>query len=61
MKDWTGNSVAYRVTAGHDAGNREEHDYYATDPKAAELLLGLDNFNNIWECACGGGSSRSDI
>lgn len=34
--------------------NRESHDYYATDPKAVELLLKLESFNkNIWECACG--------
>ena len=59
MKDWTGNSVAYRVTAGHDAGNRTEHDYYATDPRAAEFLLQLDTFSDIWECACGGAFSRS--
>lgn len=33
---------------------RETHDYYATDPKAVELLLQLEIFDkNIWECACG--------
>lgn len=57
-KDWTGNSVAYVTTNGF-ANNRQtdraEHDYYATEPRAAELLLQLDNFDDIWECACGGG------
>lgn len=35
---------------------RETHDYYATDPKAVDLLLQLETFDkNIWECACGEG------
>lgn len=57
-KDWTGNSVAYMKTNGwqHDSiQERDVHDYYATQPKAAEFLLQLDDFDNIWECACGGG------
>ncbi len=37
-------------------GEREEHDYYATDPKALELLINEEKFSNkIWECACGEG------
>ena len=33
-----------------------ETDYYATDPKAVELLLELEDFSdNVWECACGAG------
>lgn len=36
---------------------REENDYYATDPKAMELLLKYEKFNhNIWEPACGEGN-----
>ena len=36
---------------------REENDYYATDPKAIDLLLKHEHFNqNIWECACGEGN-----
>ena len=41
--------------------DREENDFYATDPKALELLLnklkedGIELSNNIWECACGRG------
>lgn len=35
---------------------RQQNDYYATDPKAAELLLEQEKFHNtIWECACGEG------
>lgn len=36
---------------------REENDYYATDPKAIDLLLKYEVFDkNIWECACGEGN-----
>ena len=35
---------------------REEHDYYATEPYAIELLLEEETFDdNIWECASGEG------
>ncbi len=35
---------------------RELNDFYATEPKAAELLLQVEpELNNIWECACGQG------
>ena len=58
MADWTGNSKSTFVTLGassHSEGIREEDDFYATDPKAMELLLNEEQFNkNIWECACGG-------
>ena len=58
-KDWTGNSVAFAKTIGasnHAAHDREEHDYYATEPKATEWILKLETFDkNIWECACGEG------
>ena len=38
---------------------REEYDFYATPPKAVELLLNHETFSrNIWECACGQGHSR---
>lgn len=36
--------------------DREEHDYYATDPKAADLLCDVESFSgSIWENACGEG------
>lgn len=35
---------------------REANDYYATEPKAVELLMDLETFSNqIYECACGEG------
>ena len=35
---------------------RDPHDYYATSPKALELIIDeLDLSENVWECACGGG------
>lgn len=58
-KDWTGNKKSIFTTLGassHTQGERERYDYYATEPKAAKLLLELETFNkNIWECACGEG------
>ncbi len=54
-----GNSKSAYTTIGrsnHSAGERESHDYYATDPKALELLLQEEKFfPMVWECACGGG------
>lgn len=42
--------------SNHSIHEREINDYYATDPKALELLLQVESFsNNVWECACGGG------
>jgi len=35
------------------AGNRAILDYYATEPKATKLLLEVESFKNVWECACG--------
>jgi len=58
-KDWTGNKKSTFASLGasnHSEGEREEHDYYATEPKAAELLLELEpDLDNIWECAAGEG------
>ena len=42
MKDWKGNARSTFATLGastHSDDDREANDYYATDPKAAELLL----------------------
>ena len=59
MKDWTGNAKSVFVCNGasnHATEARETHDYYATEPKAVELLLQKEKFNSyIWEPACGGG------
>ena len=57
--DWTGNQNSIYTTLGasnHTDEERETNDYYATEPKAAELLCKLVQFSpNVWECACGQG------
>jgi len=59
-KDWTGNSKSTFASLGasnHSNYERESNDYYATDPKALELLLDEFRFHkNIYECACGEGN-----
>lgn len=59
MKDWTGNNKAIYTCLGasnHALEERQKEDYYATDSKAAELLLEVEpDLDNIWECACGEG------
>lgn len=56
-RDWTGNGNSIFKIVGassHVAHDRADYDYYATDPKAAELLLRVEKFSpKIWECACG--------
>lgn len=58
-KDWTGNSRAAHAMLGarnYALNEREQNDYYATEPKALELLLDKETFApEIWECACGEG------
>lgn len=57
-RDWTGNATGIFATHGasnHSDSEREEHDYYATDPEAVEKLLDIETFNHyILEPACGG-------
>ena len=59
LKDWTGDyhSVFRSIGASnHSQDERQQHDFYATEPKAAELLLQVEDFSHvIWECACGQG------
>lgn len=59
MKDWTGNQNSIFKTLGatnHAPGERQKEDYYATEPKAVEILLENEKFAPyIWECACGEG------
>lgn len=59
MRDWTGNRNSVFRTIGasnHTDKERENNDYYATDPIAVDAL---DNAyilpHRIWECACGEG------
>ncbi|MBQ6908544.1 MAG: class I SAM-dependent methyltransferase [Synergistaceae bacterium] len=59
VKDWTGNYHSIYTTLGasnHALSERAENDYYATEPRAVELLLEQEKFAPvIWECACGEG------
>jgi len=59
MKDWTGNAKSIFVCNGasnHSSEERQHEDYYATEPKAVELLLEQEQFSPyVWECACGEG------
>ena len=58
-KDWVGNINSIYKTLGasnHTNKERQKHDYYATEPKAMEVLLEVEKFNkNVWECAVGEG------
>lgn len=43
-------------SSNHVPEEREQFDYYATDPKAVEMLLELETFSPmVWEPACGEG------
>ena len=64
MKDWIGNGKTTFVqlrASNHSEKEREENDYYATDPKALEIFLDkikedkIELHKDIWECACGEG------
>lgn len=58
-KDWAGNSTAAIITTGgrnFTETEREQNDYYATNPRAIDLLFMRENFSKkIWEPACGEG------
>lgn len=58
-KDWTGNSRTTHAILGarnYAKNEREVNDYYATEPKAVELLLEQEEFSpHVWEPACGEG------
>ena len=58
-KDWTGSSQSAFKQLGasnHCKDEREENDFYATDPVAIDWLLGVESFDTfIWEPCCGQG------
>lgn len=55
--DWTGNEQ-FILSGNNRRSDAEVNDYYATEPRAVELLLENEKFNHyIWECACGGVTS----
>lgn len=57
--NWRGNSNSIYKTLGasnHTKKDREKNDYYATTPKAAELLLSVEKLSQvIYEPSCGEG------
>lgn len=59
MADWVGNrNSIFKVLAAsnHCDDDRQAEDYYATEPKATEILLQNETFSPVvWECACGEG------
>ncbi len=65
MADWVGKGKAVFTTLGassHSVEEREENDYYATEPKATELLCELEKFHHtILEPACGEGHIAKEL
>jgi len=58
QKNWVGNKNSIFKTLGasnHADHDREQHDFYATDPIAGKLLLELEDFDNILEPSAGEG------
>lgn len=54
MKDWVGNASVRNCNLR--GGDAEPNDYYATEPRAVELLLEQEEFaSKVWEPACGEG------
>lgn len=57
--DWTGNKRSVFTTMGaigHSTYEREQHDFYATDPMAIDRLAAKFEIpHKVWECACGAG------
>ena len=49
--------------SNHSSAEREENDFYATEPKAIrELLKVYNDFqSNIWECCCGEGHLSKEL
>jgi hypothetical protein len=57
-KDWKGNEKSVYLALGasnHTDRERQHEDFYATEPKAIELLLREERLSNVWECAVGEG------
>lgn len=58
MKEYIGNkkSIITNGCSNHSKRDREENDFYATDPRAVECLLELEEFGDlILEPCCGNG------
>ena len=59
MSDWIGDQNSVYKTLGassHTNEQRQQDDYYATDPRSIDYLLEKATpQKDIWECACGEG------
>ena len=64
-KDWTGNKASIFKTIGasnHTDHERQREDYYATEPRATELLCQLVQFDGpILEPSCGEGHISEEL
>ncbi len=64
-KDWNGNGNSIYKTLGasnHTENEREENDYYATNPETIKPLLEKEKLSiNLWECACGEGHLSKEL
>lgn len=64
-KDWTGNRASIFKTLGasnHTDHERQREDYYATEPRATELLCKLVQFDgHILEPSCGEGHISEEL
>ena len=62
MANGIGNVFTCIGASNHTVNVRDILDFYATEPKATELLLKEETFNNnIWECACGMGHMANPL
>lgn len=63
-KDWTGNGLSlYKINgcSSHCNDDRAEYDFYATHPRAVEMLLELEQFSeNVWE-PCAGNNMITNV
>ena len=64
-KDWIANSKSVFSTmasSSHSEDERQEHDFYATDPIAVDKLLTVwQGSGKVWECAAGLGHMSQQL
>lgn len=52
----TSKTTVEALQKAYTKAEKEPNDFYATEPRAIDLLLQAETFNHsIWECACGQG------
>ena len=56
-KDWVGGGSVVKMLGASNLceDERQEHDYYATDPEVVKMLLELESFKKVLEPSCGEG------